>query len=128
MRSSTGFVNIVGLHLFNTFLDNFEYLKLRILGNACRSTHKTCYCSTLLWFYLVAIGVATEYIKDSEVVKDGLLQTVPSLSDTKIKLVDGTVLEEDFTSGGVADLPFALAGQVEISTTKHLDIPVTMVG
>ena len=59
------------------------------------------------------IGVATEYIKDSEVVKDGLLQTVPSLSDTRIKLVDGTPLEEDFTSGGVADLPFALAGQVE---------------
>ena len=31
-----------------------------------------------LWFYLVAIGVATEYIKDSEVVKSGLLQTVLS--------------------------------------------------
>ena len=118
-----GFVNIVGLHLFNTFLDNFGVSKIKNLEMRVGALTKHATAPHFYGFTWSPIGVATEYIKDSEVVKDGLLQTVPSLSDTKIKLVDGTTLEEDFTSGGVADLPFALAGQVENLNYKTFRYP-----
>ena len=118
-----GFVNIVGLHLFNTFLDNFGVSKIKNLEMRVGALTKHATAPHFYGFTWSPIGVATEYIKDSEVVKGGLLQTVPSLSDTKIKLVDGTPLEEDFTSGGVADLPFALAGQVENLNYKTFRYP-----
>ena len=118
-----GFVNIVGLHLFNTFLDNFGVSKIKNLEMRVGALTKHATAPHFYGFTWSPIGVATEYIKDSEVVKSGLLQTVPSLSDTKIKLVDGTPLEEDFTSGGVADLPFALAGQVENLNYKTFRYP-----
>ena len=118
-----GFVNVVGLHLFNTFLDNFEVTKIKNLEMRVGALTKHATAPHFYGFTWSPVGVATEYIKDSEVVKDGTLQTIPSLSDTKTKLVDGTVLEEDFTSGGVADLPFALAGQVENINYKTFRYP-----
>jgi hypothetical protein len=31
---------------------------------------QTCRCATLLWFYLSPVGVATEYLKDTIVLRD----------------------------------------------------------
>jgi saccharopine dehydrogenase-like NADP-dependent oxidoreductase len=118
-----GFVNVVGLHLFNTFLENYDVSKVNDLEMRVGALTRHATSPHFYGFTWSPIGVATEYIKDSEVVKNGQLTTIPSLSDVQTKLVDGTVLEEDFTSGGVADLPFALDGKVKNLNYKTFRYP-----
>jgi saccharopine dehydrogenase-like NADP-dependent oxidoreductase len=61
-------------------------------------------------------GVATEYVRDAVVLREGAVTRLPSLSERATVIVGGAVYEEDLTSGGAADLPEALAGRV-----RHLD-------
>ena len=58
------------------------------------------------------IGVATEYIKPTEVVRNHEFKTMPSLSERRTIWVDGLLLEEDLTSGGAADIPQAYQKQI----------------
>ena len=62
------------------------------------------------------VGVATEYMKDAEAVRDFKKVPLKSLSERARIIIDGRTYEEDLTSGGAADLPDALAGKV-----RHLD-------
>jgi hypothetical protein len=56
------------------------------------------------------VGVATEYLKDTIVLRLRKT-TVPSLSERATIIIDGRTYEEDLTSGGAADLPDALSGR-----------------
>ena len=68
------------------------------------------------------IGVATEYIKPAEVVRNHKFITVPSLSERRQIIVDGLLLEEDLTSGGAADIPKAyqsLIANIDYKTFRY---------
>ena len=67
-----------------------------------------------LQLYLVSSGVATEYIKPFEVVRNHEFKTMPSLSERRTIWVDGLLLEEDLTSGGAADMPQTYQKQIAI--------------
>jgi saccharopine dehydrogenase-like NADP-dependent oxidoreductase len=69
------------------------------------------------------VGVATEYLKNTIVLRDYNKTTLPSLSERATIIINGITYEEDLTSGGAADLPDALTGKVGILDYKTLRFP-----
>ena len=69
------------------------------------------------------VGVATEYLKDAEAVRDYKKVPLKSLSERATIIINGRTYEEDLTSGGAADLPDALAGKVRNLDYKTLRYP-----
>ena len=69
------------------------------------------------------IGVATEYVEPATVIRDFRAHhRSPRSSDRKPIVIHGALYEEDFTSGGAADLPDVLAGKVrnlDYKTLRH---------
>ena len=107
-----GFVNVLGKALFEEFcaehnVSTANRLEMRVgaLGRNAVGPH-------FYNFTWSPIGVATEYIKPAEVVRDHEFKTVPSLSERRTIWVDGLLLEEDLTSGGAADLPHTYQKQI----------------
>jgi saccharopine dehydrogenase-like NADP-dependent oxidoreductase len=118
-----GYVNVLGVSLFQRFcrtwgVDSIDTLAMRVGALTSRACAPHYYGFT--WS---SIGVATEYVKPSVVVRDGQRITRPSLSDRATLLLDGVVYEEALTSGGAADLPDALAGKVRNLDYKTLRYP-----
>lgn len=102
-----GFVNVLGKKLYEEFVAQYgvetaDCLEMRVgaLGRNAVAPH-------FYNFTWSPIGVATEYIKPAEVVRNHEFITVPSLSERRQVIVDGLLLEEDLTSGGAADIPHA---------------------
>ena len=107
-----GFVNVLGKALFEEFcaeygVERAESLEMRVgaLGRNAVGPH-------FYNFTWSPIGVATEYIKPTEVVRNHEFKTMPSLSERRTIWVDGLLLEEDLTSGGAADIPQAYQKQI----------------
>ena len=68
------------------------------------------------------IGVATEYMKDTAVIRNFKRTTLPALSELKKIIIDGIAYEDNLTSGGAADLPQALESkvkQLDYKTLRH---------
>lgn len=118
-----GYINIISHHLFQKFtaehgvskVDNLD-MKVGALSKNARSPYFYAYT----WS---PIGVATEYVKDAIVVEDYETKLIPSLSRTETLLLDGVAYEDDFTSGGAADLPKALSGRVKHLNYKTIRYP-----
>jgi saccharopine dehydrogenase-like NADP-dependent oxidoreductase len=118
-----GYINVLGLSLFQRFcrthgVESVDTLAMRVGALTTRASAPHFYGFT--WS---SIGVATEYVKPSVLVRDGKRTTRPSLSDRSTVLLDGVVYEEALTSGGAADLPDALAGRVRNLDYKTLRYP-----
>jgi len=118
-----GYINVLANHLFKYFTKTYEVdtvdsidMKVGALSKHARDPH-------FYAFTWSPIGVATEYIKDAYVVKDFETVAIPSLSETETILINGIAYEDDFTSGGAADLPQALAGKVKNLNYKTLRYP-----
>jgi saccharopine dehydrogenase-like NADP-dependent oxidoreductase len=69
------------------------------------------------------IGVATEYLKDSVVIRNGEKVTLPALSQREQLVIDGRLYEADLTSGGAADLPDRFLGVASNLDYKTLRYP-----
>ncbi len=111
-----GVVNVLGHGLLRRFcrahgVDGADRLEMRVGALTTNARPPSYYAFT--WS---PEGVATEYVRDAQVVRDGRRTTLPALSERATVVVGGAVYEEDLTSGGAADLPEALAGRV-----RHLD-------
>lgn len=110
-----GYINILAHHLYKTFVKEIgstvHHIEMKV-GALTKTTSEPHYYG----FTWSPIGVATEYVKDAIVLKNGEICSIPALSDTKKLLIDGVVYEDDYTSGGAADLPDFFKGKVE-----HLD-------
>ena len=117
-----GFINVLAMKLFNSFCSQCGVKKVdsvKMNVGALSDNAMPPYFYAFTWS---PIGVATEYVKDAIAVRDYVKQDIPSLSDTKAIIIDGVHFEEDFTSGGAADLPEALAGRVkdlDYQTLRH---------
>ena len=111
-----GFINVLGMQLFQHFckdhgVSQADTVKMRVgaLTDEIVAPH-------YYGFTWSKVGVATEYLKPAIVVRDTKKTERPSLTGLEILNVNGTDYEEALTSGGVSDLPEALAGRV-----RHLD-------
>jgi saccharopine dehydrogenase-like NADP-dependent oxidoreductase len=118
-----GFVNVLGHGLYLGFcrqagVTTAESLVMRVgaLTPTARAPH-------FYGFTWSSIGVATEYLEASTVIRDFQKATRPSLAEVEAVTIDGVVYEEALTSGGAADLPDALQGKVRNLDYKTLRYP-----
>ena len=69
------------------------------------------------------IGVATEYLKNAVIVDDFKQIEVAALSDTESLIINGDRFEDNYTSGGAANLPEAFSGKIKKLHYKTLRQP-----
>lgn len=118
-----GYINLLANGLFQQFCMDFEVneadkleFKVGALTNHAVAPH-------YYGFTWSPVGVATEYIKDTIVLRDFKKKNLPPLSERAAIIIDGITYEEDLTSGGAADLPDALSGLVRTLDYKTLRHP-----
>jgi len=118
-----GFVDVLANGLYRTFCQEHgdgpvDRVILRVGAITPEVQAPTFYAFT--WS---TIGVATEYVEPATVIRDFRKTVVPSLSERRPIVVGGVLYEEDFTSGGAADLPASLEGKVRTLDYKTLRHP-----
>jgi saccharopine dehydrogenase-like NADP-dependent oxidoreductase len=118
-----GFINVLGHGLFQQFCRDYGVEKADLLEMRVGALGRNAIAPHFYAFTWSPIGVATEYIKDAEVLRNHQLEYRASLSETKTLIIGGRVYEEDFTSGGAADLPIALADKIADVDYKTLRYP-----
>ena len=118
-----GFINVLGHGLFQKFCSDYGVQNADLLEMRVGALGRNAIAPHFYAFTWSPIGVATEYVKDAEVLRNHVLERKASLSETKTLLIAGRTYEEDFTSGGAADLPIAFADRIADIDYKTLRYP-----
>ena len=118
-----GYINILAHHLFQNFTKTYKVDTVDLVEMKVGALSKHAQDPHFYAFTWSPIGVATEYVKNALVVEDFEAKLIPSLSKTETILIDGIAFEDDYTSGGAADLPLALAGKTRNLRYKTLRYP-----
>ncbi len=118
-----GYINNLGVHLAETFMNRYEVDKLERLSMRVGALSQFCESPHFYGFTWSSIGVATEYVKDSEAVRNHAIVRLPSLSEPETLNLNGKVYEADLTSGGAADLPEEFKDQVKDIDYKTIRYP-----
>jgi saccharopine dehydrogenase-like NADP-dependent oxidoreductase len=118
-----GYIDVLAHQLFQEFCKEFQVSKVDTLEFKVGALTKNAVAPHFYGFTWSPVGVATEYIKEAEVIRKFKKTNRPSLSERETIIIDGTTYEADLTSGGAADLPDALAGKVESMDYKTLRFP-----
>ncbi len=118
-----GFINILANSLYKEFVKNYGNQQVEYVGMKVGALTENAEAPHFYGFTWSPIGVATEYLKDAYVINEFKKTTVPSLSDLQTIIINGTTYEEDFTSGGAADLPDAFSGIAKKLDYKTLRYP-----
>lgn len=118
-----GYIDVLANHLFIEFCKDFEVDKVDTLEFKVGALTKNAVAPHYYGFTWSPVGVATEYIKEADVIRKFKKTKRPSLSERAAIIIEGTTYEEDLTSGGAADLPDALTGKVGSLDYKTLRYP-----
>ena len=118
-----GFINILASQLFKEFCQDFNVDQADTMKMKVGAISKHAAAPYFYAFTWSPIGVATEYLKDAEVVRDYKKTNVPALSGLDSIIIDGLLYEDNYTSGGAADLPDAFSKQVKNLDYKTLRYP-----
>ena len=118
-----GYIDLLANGLFQQFCSDFEVDKVNKLEFKVGALTNHAVTPHYYGFTWSPVGVATEYIKDTTVLRDYKKTNLPSLSERSAIIIDGIMYEEDLTSGGAADLPDALLGKVRSLDYKTLRHP-----
>lgn len=118
-----GYIDILAHGMFKEFCVRHEVAKVDKISMRVGALTRHAAAPSFYGFTWSPVGVATEYLEPAIVVRDFEKKSVPPLSERRLLLVNGTLLEEDLTSGGAADLPDALAGRVKDLDYKTLRYP-----
>lgn len=116
-----GFINVLAMSLYKKFIEQYkndsdiQYIGMKV-GALTAHAHQPHFYG----FTWSPIGVATEYVKDSRVIRDGEIVLRPALSDRETIVIGGRTFEADLTSGGAADLPDYFDGKVKRLDYKTL--------
>ncbi|MBK9271777.1 MAG: saccharopine dehydrogenase [Saprospiraceae bacterium] len=111
-----GFINILAHKLYNSFVAEHQNEKVEKISMKVGALTRVVKAPHYYGFTWSPIGVATEYLKDTVAIRGGEKVNIPALSGTTEMMIDGLCYEDDFTSGGAADLPDFFLGK-----TKELD-------
>lgn len=117
-----GFINVLAMKLYNDFVSQHKVEKVDRIEMKVGALSDHALAPHFYAFTWSPIGVATEYVKDALAVRNYETNAVPSLSNIQKIIIDGQLYEQNFTSGGAADLPEALAGKVrdlDYQTLRH---------
>ncbi|UQD57104.1 saccharopine dehydrogenase family protein [Flavobacterium sp. K5-23] len=118
-----GYIDLLANALFQEFCHDFKVEKVDKLELKVGALTNHAVAPHYYGFTWSPVGVATEYLEDTVVVRDYKKTTLPSLSERATIIIDGIAYEEDLTSGGAADLPDALSGKVRTLDYKTLRHP-----
>lgn len=118
-----GYIDLLANGLFQQFCSDLEVNKVDKLEFKVGALTNHAVAPHYYGFTWSPVGVATEYIKDTVVLRDFKKTNRPSLSERATIIIDGITYEEDLTSGGAADLPDALSGKVRSLDYKTLRHP-----
>ena len=118
-----GFINVQAMALYREFVskyenENVERVAMKV-GALTAHAHEPHYYG----FTWSPIGVATEYVKDSRVIRDFKIAERPALSARETIVIGARTYEADLTSGGAADLPDFFAGKARELDYKTLRYP-----
>lgn len=118
-----GFINVLAMSLYNKFVEQFENEKVERIGMKVGALSTHAHSPHFYGFTWSAIGVATEYVKDARVIRNGERILLPALSEREKIIINGYVYEADLTSGGAADLPRFFLGKaknLDYKTLRHV--------
>lgn len=118
-----GYIDLLAHGLFQQFCSDYKVNSVHNLEFKVGALTKHAVAPHYYGFTWSPVGVATEYLKDTIVLRDYNKTTLPSLSERATIIIDGITYEEDLTSGGAADLPDALTGKVGTLDYKTLRFP-----
>lgn len=118
-----GFINILALSLYRDFTRRFNNNQVEYIGMKVGALSENAEAPHFYGFTWSPIGVATEYLKDAWVINNYQKTSVPSLSAHSPIIIGGTTYEEDYTSGGAADLPDVFCGLARTLEYKTLRYP-----
>lgn len=118
-----GFINVLACQLYNQFKGIYDSDKLENMTMKVGAITPHAVAPHYYAFTWSPIGVATEYLKDAIVVENYETKSIPALSDREICIIDGKTYEDNFTSGGAADLPQAFEGKIKNLAYKTLRWP-----
>ncbi len=118
-----GFINVLAMSLYRQFAAQFGVEKVEKIGMKVGALTAHAHQPHFYGFTWSPIGVATEYVKPSRVIRDYQITEQPALSDRETIVIGGRTYEADLTSGGAADLPefFAdKAKRLDYKTLRHV--------
>lgn len=118
-----GFINVLAMQLVEDFKHQHQVDQVQKVSMKVGALSQHVSAPHFYAFTWSPVGVATEYIKDAVVVKDGKTISIPALSGVETHVIDGVAYEDNFTSGGAADLPEALSGIASDLEYKTLRYP-----
>ena len=118
-----GYIDLLANGLFQQFCLEFQVGKVDKLELKVGALTTNAVAPHFYGFTWSPVGVATEYLKETVVLRDFSKIQLPSLSERATIIIDGITYEEDLTSGGAADLPDALKGKVRSLDYKTLRHP-----
>lgn len=118
-----GFVNVLAMSLYQKFVSQFENETVEKIAMKVGALTAHAHQPHFYGFTWSPIGVATEYVKPSRVIRDFQITEMPALSDRETIVISGRTYEADLTSGGAADLPdffAAKAKRLDYKTLRHV--------
>ncbi|EOR93277.1 L-lysine dehydrogenase [Arcticibacter svalbardensis MN12-7] len=118
-----GFVNILAQSLYKKFVVKYKNEQVEYIGMKVGALTEHAESPHFYGFTWSPVGVATEYLKNAWIVDDFKKKTVPSLSGRETLIINGISYEEDYTSGGAADLPDVFSGIAKKLDYKTLRYP-----
>lgn len=118
-----GYIDLLAHGLFQQFCNDFKVNTVDKLELKVGALTMHAVAPHFYGFTWSPVGVATEYLKDTIVLRNYIKTTLPSLSERATIIIEGIAYEEDLTSGGAADLPDALIGKVNSLSYKTLRFP-----
>ncbi len=118
-----GFINVLAMSLYKKFVAEFDNEKVEKIGMKVGALTAHAHQPHFYGFTWSPIGVATEYVKPSRVIRDFQITEQPALSDRETIIIGGRTYEADLTSGGAADLPDFFtekAKRLDYKTLRHV--------
>jgi saccharopine dehydrogenase-like NADP-dependent oxidoreductase len=118
-----GFINVLAMSLYQKFVAQFENETVEKIGMKVGALTAHAHQPHFYGFTWSPIGVATEYVKPSRVIRDYRITEMPALTDREKIIIGGRSYEADLTSGGAADLPEFFtdkARRLDYKTLRHV--------
>jgi len=118
-----GFINVLAMSLYQKFVEQFVNEQIEKVGMKVGALTAHAHQPHFYGFTWSPIGVATEYVKPSRVIRDCQITEQPALSDRETIVIGGRTYEADLTSGGAADLPDFFTGKakrLDYKTLRHV--------
>ncbi|MBK9165001.1 MAG: saccharopine dehydrogenase NADP-binding domain-containing protein [Acidobacteria bacterium] len=118
-----GFINVQAMALYREFVSKYENENVERVAMKVGALTAHAHAPHYYGFTWSPIGVATEYVKNSRVIRDGKITERPALSAREAIVIGARTYEADLTSGGAADLPDFFEGKARELDYKTLRYP-----